>query len=184
MELIQPWTTSILKANVKNMINLDSVASEIMALHSLTPQESAATYPINPEEFPVLCDFRDRVCTNLVKEFVRQTMGYELKEIVVETFGKWLAQGKELGPHTHGSTGITTILYPADYKSGIILYDPRGNACRGYPREIRDGHFAPFTITPKAGDLYIIPSYIQHYVPTVEDELRLSLINDYMFPLV
>ena len=181
MELIQPWNTSFLKANVLHLIDVDKVSTEIMALFSVTPTESSATYPISVEKFPTLVDFRDRVCTNLVKEFVRQTMGYQLVDFTVETFGKWLAEGKELGPHTHGSTGITTIFYPDDYQSGLVLYDPRGNACRGYPREIRDGHFAPYTINPKAGDLYVIPSYIQHYVPTVEDGMRLSLINDYMF---
>ncbi|MNF92414.1 hypothetical protein D3C84_750580 [compost metagenome] len=66
----------------------------------------------------------------------------------------------------------------------MMIYDPRGNASRGYPRAIRDDHFSPYAVFPKAGDLYIMPSFLQHYVPTVKDDLRLSLINDYMFPTV
>jgi oxalate decarboxylase/phosphoglucose isomerase-like protein (cupin superfamily) len=184
MELIQPWNTSILKANVSHMCNVEAIADEILSLHSLSPQQSTTQYKITPEEFPALCDFRDRVVTNLVKEFVKQTMRFDLTQFTVDTFGKWFEKGMDLSPHTHGSTGITSVFYPADYKSGMTVYDPRGNACRGYPRQIRDDYFAPFYVYPKAGDLIIMPSFLQHYVPTVEDDLRLSLINDYMFPSV
>lgn len=184
MELIQPWNTSILKANVANMVNLQDIANEILSLHSLSPQESKTAYKVTPEEFPKLCDFRDRVVTGLVKEFLLQTMGYELKDFTVDTFGKWFAQGKDLAPHTHGNAGITSILYPEDYESGMSIFDPRGNASRGYPRAIRDEHFSPYYVFPKAGDLYIFPAFLQHYVPTVKDDVRLSLINDFMFTTV
>ncbi|MNP95942.1 hypothetical protein D3C85_85070 [compost metagenome] len=181
MELIQPWNTTIFKGNVSHMCNVDAIAAEILTLHSLSPQESTTPYPVTEAEFPALCDFRDRVATNLVKEFALQTMNFDLTKFTVDTFGKWFAKGEDLAPHVHGSTGFTTIFYPDDYESGMMIFDPRGNASRGYPRAIRDGHFAPFSVFPKKGDLYILPSFLQHYVPTVKDDLRLSLINDYMF---
>lgn len=181
MELIQPWNTSILKANVSHMCNVEAIAAEILTLHSLSPQESRTAYKVTPEEFPALCDFRDRVVTNLVQSYVQQTMGFDLTQFTVDTFGKWFAKGTDLAPHTHGNTGITSIFYPENYESGMSIFDPRGNASRGYPRAIRDEHFAPYHVFPKAGDLYIFPAFLQHYVPTVKDDLRLSLINDYMF---
>lgn len=184
MELIQPWNTSIFKGNVAHMCNADEIANEILTLHSLSPQESTTPHKVTPAEFPALCDFRDRIVTNLVKEFAKQTMDFDLTQFTVDTFGKWFAKGTDLAPHVHGSTGFTTIFYPDDYESGMMIFDPRGNASRGYPRVVRDTHFAPYTVYPKKGDLYILPSFLQHYVPTVKDDLRLSLINDYMFPTV
>lgn len=35
-------------------------------------------------------------------------------------------------------------------------------------------------ITPKAGDVYIIPSDVRHSVMTVKDEYRLTFVNDYL----
>lgn len=184
MELIQPWNTSIFKGNVSNLCNLEEIAAEILNLHLIAHRDSKTAYVVTPEEFPTLCDFRDRVVTNLVQEYVRQTMNYDLTQFTVDTFGKWFERGSDLGPHRHGSSGITTVFYPADYESGMTIYDPRGNACRGYPRAIRDDYFGDYHVQPKAGDLYIMPSFLQHYVPTVKEDLRLSLINDFFFPAV
>lgn len=184
MQLIQPWNTSILKVNLADLVNLEQISQEILNLHCIAPQESKTAYKVTPEEFPALCDFRDRVVTNLVKEYLKKTMDYNLTDFTVDTFGKWFEAGTDLGAHVHGSTGVTSVFYPADYESGMTIYDPRGNASRGYPREIRDSYFSPYYHAPKAGDLLIFPGYLQHYVPTVKDALRLSLINDYMFKSV
>lgn len=184
MELIQPWKTVIAKINLADVIHLEALANEIMSLHSISPAESETAYKVTPEEFPYLCEVRDNIITPLVQTYVKESMDFDLTKFTVDTFGKWFPAGSDLAPHTHGSTGITTVFYPADYRSSMMVYDPRNNASRGYPRKIRDNYFAPYTIYPKAGDLIIMPSYLQHYVPTVEDDLRLSLINDYMFATV
>lgn len=184
MELIEPWRTRIGRVNLKDRCDLEAVASEVLALHHLTPEGDEKPYPATASEFPAVIGLRDNVITPLVVEFFKQEFNHDYQDVRVESFGRWLSEGKSLGAHYHGSSAVTCILYPEDYDSEIVVYDPRGNACRGYPRQVRDSCFGDFKIYPKAGDLVILPSYLMHYVPTVRDTMRLTLVNDYYIELL
>lgn len=184
MELIEPWRTRIGIVNLKGKCKLEAVGDEILALHCMSPEGDETPYPATREEFPDIIETRDNWITPAVVEYFKQEFDYNYQDVKVESFGRWLAVGKSLGAHLHGSSAVTTILYPDDYDSEIVLYDPRGNACRGYPRSVRDGYFGDFKYTPKAGDLVILPSYLQHYVPPVKDEMRLTLVSDYYIELL
>lgn len=179
MELIQPWKTQIGKINVAHLIDVDELAQEILSLHCLTHNDDHNPHQLSAETTPVCVKFRDEVCTPLVKDYIRQAFDFEMEQFRIDTFGKWFKPGQELGAHYHGDSCITTIFYPQDTDDRLMAYDPRGNACRGYPRQIRDNYFGNAHFNPRKGDLWIIPSYVQHSVATVQDELRLSLINDY-----
>jgi len=184
MKLIEPWRTRIAVTNLADKCDLQAIGDEILALHCMSPEGDDKPYPATREEFPELIGVRDTWITPIVVDFIKQEFGYDYQNVKVESFGRWLAEGKSLGAHLHGSSAITTILYPDDYESEIVLYDPRGNACRGYPRSVRDSYFGDFKYSPAAGDLVVLPSYLQHYVPPVKDEMRLTLVNDYYIELL
>jgi hypothetical protein len=97
----------------------------------------------------------------------------------METNAKWIKQGEGLYPHYHPGSCISAIFYPTDSKSGLNMFDPRVNACRGYPKEIRNNFMTTYQLSPEAGDLVIFPSYVQHSVSHVEEEVRLSLLTEY-----
>lgn len=180
-EYIQPWKTQILKVNLAELIDLDALTSEIHSLHCVSPREASTPYVVTAEEFPLICHVRDDLITNLARQYISDCYGVEPKNLAIDTFGKWFEKGTELGDHLHGNSCVTSVLYPFAYDSGMLLNDPRFNACRGYSRRIRDTHFNNYFVKPEAGDLIIMPSYVMHSVPTVSDELRVSLINDFHF---
>jgi hypothetical protein len=178
---IEPWKIQITKVNLADSVDLEGIANEIHALHCASPRDSAAPYAVTPEEFPLICALRDGVITKAVEAYCMESFGIIPEDLTIDTFGKWFEKGKNLGPHLHGNSCVTSVFYPFDYESGMTLHDPRFNACRGYSRRIRDTHFGDVYVNPKAGDLWIMPSYVMHNVPPVTEDLRVSLINDFHF---
>jgi hypothetical protein len=181
MEFIQPWQVTIARVNLADRLDLDGLADEIHQLHCASPRESKTPYNVTPEEFPLICKARDGIIAAEVQKYIQHAFGVDPIEMVIDTFGKWFAKGEELGAHLHGNSCVTSVFYPYDYGTGMTLQDPRFNAQRGYSRRVRDSHFGDHYVVPKAGDLWIVPSYVQHYIPTVKDDLRISLINDFHF---
>lgn len=80
--------------------------------------------------------------------------------------------------HNHAGSQFTGILYLAAPDEGgeLVLHDPRYNANRGFNDNLRD-MFKPVTIQPKAGDLYLFPSFVWHNVEPVKD-LRICIPFD------
>jgi len=181
MDFIEPWRIKLACVNFAGQVDIEGLANEIFLLNDATPPESKIPYVVTAEEFPLICAFRDGLITDALHRYIREVFNIEPQDMVLDTFGKWIKRGTELGAHIHGSSGITSIFYPFDYTSGLMVSDPRFTASRGYSRRIRDEHFDNYRVTPKAGDLWIIPSYIQHSVPTVNEDMRLSLVNECYF---
>jgi hypothetical protein len=181
MEIIQPWQIKVARINIAEHVDLEGLAGEIHQLHCASPRESKTPYIVTPEEFPLICEARDGIITEKAKEFIKEAFGVDPLELAIDTFGKWFQKGEALGGHLHGNSCVTSVFYPYEYGTGMTLQDPRLNAQRGYSRRIRDNHFGDVYVQPKAGDLWLVPSYVPHYVPTVKDDLRISLINDFHF---
>lgn len=181
MKTYEPWKTVIAHVNLAHRVDLEAIATEIHALHCASPRESKTPYTVTPEEFPVICQFRDDVVTGEIQKYIEQHFGVVAQYLTIDTFGKWFEKGTHLDAHLHGNSNVTSVFYPYGYDSGMLVNDPRFNACRGYPRSVRDTHFGNFFVAPEAGDLWIMPSYVQHSVPPVSEDLRVSLINDFHF---
>lgn len=184
MELIsifQPWQTKIARFNIANDVDLEALAGEIHTLHCLSPRESSTPYPVNPEDFPLICELRDGLLTKLAKGYIEECFNIVPEGMTIDTFGKWFTKGEALGSHLHGNSLVTSVFYPYSYAQGMVMTDPRFNASRGYPRRVRDTHFGDHIIKPEAGDVFFVPSYVQHSIAPVGEDLRVSLINDFFF---
>jgi hypothetical protein len=186
--LVRPWNIQYAHVNLLNglhypegIVDNDKLKDEIHALHCLTHEDDVKPVDITAEISPEVVRVRDEVIAPLVKTFIRDCLGMSVDELRVDSFAKWFTKGQELGAHLHGGTGVTTVYYPDDTSAPLTLFDPRFNASRGYPREVRDNHFGNRVVFPKAGDLLILPSYILHSVASVKEENRLSLVNDFSF---
>lgn len=181
MKIIQPWKIEIAQYSLLEQVDNNAITEEVHMLHCLSPRDSLTPLVVTPEQFPALCHFRDKIVHGLVVDYIRRVFGVEPFDIATDTFGKVFDKQQGLGSHLHGNSCLTSVYYPSDSDAGMSLADPRFNASRGYPRSIRDNHFGEFYVAPKAGDLWIMPSYIQHSVAPSTEEMRLSLINDFHF---
>lgn len=185
MNIIQPWKIEIGHFNIYDVWvgspGMEDFATEVFNLNLMTNGQDSTQSKLDKEMFPVMLAMRELLITPAVKEFALKQLGYVLREgeYEVETNAKWIPKGEGLYPHQHSSSIISSIVYPQDSESGLNFFDPRVNAGRGFPREIRDEHFARYAISPKAGDVYIFPSYLQHSVSYVEEDIRLSLLHEY-----
>lgn len=86
--------------------------------------------------------------------------------------------GSGLEPHIHAGSHFTAVFYPMVDGGSIVMVDPRYSAQRGYPRDFIDGHFSKRKINPVAGQLVIMPSFLEHYVTGFDKGIRLSFVND------
>lgn len=181
MDIIPLWKVEIAKVNVLDKVDNSKLIEEVHLLHCLCPRDSHKALDLTADQFPALIDFRENVLTPLVEDYIRRVFEVLPSDIVIDTFGKVFDNKEGLGSHLHGNSMLTTVYYPEDSAAGMTLFDPRFNASRGYPRSIRDHHFGDHYITPKAGDVWIMPSYLQHNVEANSQDMRLSLINDFHF---
>lgn len=179
MEHFDPWRTIVSKVNVADQFDMAMFYEEVFLLQAMAGQEDPTQSKLDPELVPTLLQMRDELITPLVREYALTHWGYEIPKIEVETNAKWIPEGEGLFPHYHAGSCISVICYPQDSESGINFFDPRGHACRGYPKEIRDKFFSAWKVSPKAGDIYIFPSYLQHSVSYVKEDVRLSLLHEY-----
>lgn len=181
MKLFQPWKIEIGHVNLLDQVDNAALIDEIHQLHCMSPRNSQTPLEITPEMFPALTHFRDVILRPLAEDYIQKIFNVMPKEVMIDTFGKAFDHQEGLSAHLHGNSCLTSVYYPEDSQAGMSLIDPRFNASRGYPRAVRDTHFGEHYISPKAGDLWLMPSYIQHSVAANPAQLRLSLINDFHF---
>jgi hypothetical protein len=179
MKYLQPWITEIAHFNVADQFDMDLFANEVFTLYSMTGGEDDSQVKVLAEHYPVIIEMRDKIITPAVMEFSKHSFNYEMDEFYVETNGKWIPPGEGLFPHLHPGSVISAICYPSDSENALNMFDPRCNAARGYPKPMRNHHFANLRISPKKGDIYIFPSYINHSVSHVTEDIRLSLLHEY-----
>ncbi len=84
--------------------------------------------------------------------------------------------------HNHANSIVSSLFYFQVHKGGdLIFQDPRSNASRGYPSELKHiMNFSDITISPKAGDILFFPSFLYHSVqPTHDNSLRVAVAIDF-----
>jgi len=182
MNIIHPWKIQLGHFNLATDFGIDvnELNNEVFMLNNMATDEDIDQKFLDPELIPILMHTRDQIITPKVCEYSNEVFEYDITgRYEVETNAKWIPEGEGLFPHYHPGSCISAIVYPSDSVSGLNMFDPRVNACRGYPKEIRDKFFSTVKITPRAGDVYIFPSYIQHSVSYVKEDVRLSLLHEY-----
>lgn len=179
MEYIRPWEIVIAKFNVKDCIDIKQLQDEVLNLSVMTDNEDENQSFVNADFVPGIIRLRDEVIVPRVQQYMREVFDYALEKFDVDTNAKWIKEGEGLFPHYHPGSVMSAIVYPTDSKSGLNFHDPRGNACRGYPRSMRSKAFGVRSIDPQEGDVYIFPSYLQHSVSYVKEEVRLSMLHEF-----
>jgi uncharacterized protein (TIGR02466 family) len=179
METLSLWATPVARINVADQFDMQAWADEVFTMYSMTNGEDDRQRFVDPELFPIILEMRDQIITPAVNAFCKEHFGQDMEKYYVETNGKWIVEGEGLYAHLHPGSVLSAICYPNDSTNGLNMFDPRLNAMRGYPKRMRNHHFANFRISPKQGDVWIFPSYAQHSVSHVTEEVRLSLLHEY-----
>lgn len=179
MEYFQPWQITMAKVNVCDRFNIDDLADEVYNLSIMTDNEDNTQEFVSEEFIPTIVRLREEVIVPAVRQYAKEVWGYEIPEIDFECNAKWIKEGEGLFPHYHPGSCISVIFYPTDSDSGLNMFPPHVNACRGYPRPIRNKHMGTVSISPRKGDFYIFPSYLQHSVSYVQEQVRLSLLHEF-----
>lgn len=184
MEFVRPWITSIGKFNVSDRCDLDEICNALLAgshrVNGSFPPMDDAEPALQP-----LVRLRDDIITPAVVSYIDSEFGLSVQaeDLDILTQCVMIPAGGDLETHIHAMSSVTVVMYPIESSARLIVLDPRTTACRGYPRQIVTSHFANLRIEPKPGDVYILPSYLQHSVNAVGAELRLSFVNDYSIPI-
>jgi hypothetical protein len=181
MELIQPWQTTILKHNVSDEVDLEQLVTELITTSNLT--ETAHKARTTAERNPYATAVRDTVVTPKAQAYIEQVYGLVTEHKLYSTgsFGKLVTDGSGMDPHAHPTTFLSAVLYLDDSDATMAIMDPRRCQQRALPREIHafDNDF--YNILPRAGDLYLFPSYLLHLVRASKPGFRLSFVTDYRF---
>lgn len=181
MRIIEPWRTPIGHINLGHCLDMEALRNEIGTLAMMAQEDGDQRFVNDYSTFPNIVHLRKDIIDHEVRKFVREQWNYGVVDFRVETNAKWFREGEGLFPHYHPGSQVSAIFYPETSPSGLAMFDPRGNACRGYPKPIRNHHMGTHLISPEAGDLWIFPSFVQHSVAHVKEDTRLSMLCEYYF---
>lgn len=181
MQIIHPWKTEIIVVNAAQWLDLTALKVEIATLNTMVRQEDESYQSVTKELYPNIAILRDGVVCAAVSTYTENCWKYAMNGFRVETTAQWINDEEDQCLHTSPGAQLTAIFYTSDSKSDLNLFDPRSNVARGYPKVIRDNFMGVHKLSPKAGDIVIFPSYLQHSVSRVKGDTQLSLLFDYYF---
>jgi hypothetical protein len=182
MALIQPWPIAVAVESLAKELDDSALIQELLHNPNLGRHATPGTNTLREEDTPLVIDFVREHVQPEVATYIRNQYRRLPEELRSETWALFCTDGRGLEPHLHsGSALVTTALYLTDSHADLVLMDPRGNACRGFPPDIRAASFGNYRHTPRFGDLVIFPCYLEHYVATGPQELRVSVLSDWYF---
>lgn len=184
IETFSLWPTPIYKLNTKDWLDVSEIYTELLCNISFKDTQLLQFNNIDSNDIPLTQSIL-QIQHEKVWKSLEEFCGRGFREKIQSSWMFYSKTGEGLEPHLHsGSALFTSALYLTDSSSDLVLLDPRFNACRGYPEDVRHKHFSPFRIKPKAGDLYLFPCYVQHHVASGPTIPRLSILTDYYFETV
>lgn len=180
MEIIEPWRTVIAKHRLTDEKLLDELTEELLTCPFFA--ESRRVGNVLDEIYtPKTNDVMGSFVKPAVVQYLKDICKYTCKDDELRscTWGNMYNEGDSLDMHVHPNCILVTVMYLTNSNAPLTLIDPKGNACRGHPSEIIRSSFSNHRIIPKAGDLYIFPSYLQHFVVSNRKGMRVSLASDF-----
>jgi len=176
MKTEQLWATPMAIHDLSGDCDLEQATTECLTVSNILRDKN--NQPLKNWETPELLRIHEELIMPRIFTYLKENYGFEPTGVSVANWVFGGNNGGGLEPHIHAGSHFTAIFYPIDNNGNLVIVDPRFNAQRGYPRRILENHFAKRTLLPNAGQLVIIPSYVEHYVTGYGNGLRLSFVND------
>jgi hypothetical protein len=185
-EFKQLYPTNVMTGSFADYQQLPDIMNELLIK---SPLLGASNKPIdmdnlfdNIDALPELASFRDQVITPAFEKYLKHYHNLSLQDFRSYKFRSWISSN-DVSYHNHTSSHFSAVfyVYVDDANSGgrLELYDPRGNASRGYPAlDKLTKQFARTDFQPETGKFIIFPSFLYHQVGDYLGNLRISLPVD------
>lgn len=179
------WSTPLYKFDTSPWLDVEEVFTELVVNVPFEKSTLLQLKNIDKELIPLTLSAM-QVQHERVWECLEDFSGNAFREQAQTSWMFYTCTGEGLESHLHSSPSalFTSVLYLTDSLSELVLMDPRGNACRGYPKDIKRSHFGTHRIRPKAGELYLFPCYVEHFAASAPPAPRLSILSNYFFETI
>lgn len=175
---INPWASTIRLDNVIGEDH-DAIVTDIMMVAKTYDREPLdTTKNLHREEFASLRAFVEAEILPRMLTYAETLFDLPLEIVDWNGWVRACSDGEGAQLHEHAGAHISAVYYLEGEWGDLAIQDPRGNAGRGYPSEIRRKHFTMFEHTPTRGSLIIFPSYLYHYVQNHPPGLRIAVPID------
>jgi hypothetical protein len=180
------WPTPVL---LDKMSNDELVGNVCQTLFSdtdlLSPPSDFQNYDVLKDGGEIFKEFQKVVVEPAFDNYLKKILGLPLTRYKRFKLRSWIA-GSSIGymipPHNHSGATLSAVFYllceEQDAGGEFIMMDPRSNAVRGYDDNFKP-LFAEKRLTPKTGDVIVMPSYAYHYTLPFRGKMRLAMPVDF-----
>lgn len=178
---VEPWRT-VFRSDVVISDEHDEMVSEV-----LMADPGAHGAPLDETRsvlngcYPTIRRFVERELVPRMLAYAKDIYDYVPSQYSHDAFIRMTTVGDGSHHHTHAISQLSAVYYLEGKWGDIIFQDPRINAERGHPVEIRQQAFANFHHRPEKGSLIIFPSYVYHHVRQHAAGLRIAIPVDLTF---
>lgn len=184
-EFKQLYPTNVMTGSFANYEFLPDITNELLVNAPLLGASNAPIDNINLfdhlEDRPELVKFRDAVIEPAFAKYLSHYHDLNLDKFSSYKFRSWVSSN-DVQYHNHTSSHFSAVFYIyVDASTGgrLEMYDPRGNASRGYPAVDKlTKQFSRTDYQPETGGFIIFPSFLYHQVGQYLGNLRISLPVD------
>jgi hypothetical protein len=155
------WDTKIKIENLSDVIDMSRLASEMRDFNKAIEDDDICDHMENS----YLEEVRETILIPKMFKFIHEYTGIDVSDRS-GYIRSWVVKNNPHlveTLHQHRHSHFSAVIYPYAIGGDIVFLDPRGNACRWYPSDIKDVLFSNFVHTPKTGDFIIFPSYLEHH---------------------
>jgi uncharacterized protein (TIGR02466 family) len=184
------WPTVILREEMDTVVSVN-LCNELMSITDIHANNNYISEIALPEinlfdlDSDIIKDFKNDVVEPAFKKYITEIFSADLKkDFSSYELRSWMskcAKGYGVSLHNHSGSHLTGTFYlmaeEVDSGGRIEFLDPRTNANRGYPNNLRN-HFTEAVHLPKTGDILIFPSFLYHHVHTYYSNSRFCLSVD------
>ena len=172
------WATPIYKTSISQE-DFDSLVNTLMLIENVHRPQAEFDHDSLTEKIPLL----KKLAYEKYNEFFNVMFNTNLDKYDY-AFKSWLTGSTGnyyMDLHNHTGVPFVAVFYALaeeqDKGGELMIYDPRGNANRGFNTDFKD-MFAPIEFLPKTGDVIIMPGFLYHSVRPFQSSLRLAIPVD------
>jgi hypothetical protein len=181
------WPTKVLVQNIEDQSLLEEVANNILLNYVHAPLSDFQDFDLLKDGGDCYAKFKKEIVYPAFDQYLKEVFNIKLSQCKNHFFRSWLAgpkSGYSIHTHNHSGACISAIFYilceEQDQGGELVMIDPRGNANRGYPEDMKH-EFSDIIYKPKSGQVVIFPSFLYHYTKLFTGNLRIAMPVDF-FP--
>lgn len=175
---VEPWQTVFRKDTVLSEEHDEMVSEILMAPSVIYGEPLDESRSVLGGCYPATRRFVEQQLIPRMLQYSEDLYHFKPEQYDYDAFIRMTTDGAPANHHTHAISQISAVYYLEGEAGDIIFQDPRMNAERGHPAEIRQAAFASYHHRPTQGSFIIFPSYVYHHVRQHTPGLRIAIPVD------